>query len=296
MAANAGSWKQVNGNEVILVAGATGNMGREVVWELAGRGTRVRAVSRNADGAEFPPGVETVRADLSNPKSLEGRMEGVAAMFLVCAFASVSGVPALLETAGRRVRRIVFLSSATVVDGVERQSSMIGQFHADIERAIERSFKEWTFVRPGMFATNYRAWWGPQIKAGDVVRWPFGDAKMTPIHERDMADVAVRALVEPGHAGAKYVLTGPEAITQRDMLKAIGEAIGRELRFEELSEKQALGPMSEVMPRQLAEMILGYFSGAVRASPPISKTVADVTGRAGRTFEQWAVDHARDFS
>src|SRR6185503_4097115 len=107
--------------------------------------------------------------------------------------------------------------------------------HAEIERLIKTSGLDWTFLRPGMFSANARSWWAPQIRAGDVVRWPYADAPTAPIHEDDLAMVAVKALIENGHERAEYVLTGPESLTQREQVEIIGEVIGRRLHFEEIS-------------------------------------------------------------
>ena len=90
-----------------------------------------------------------------------------------------------------------------------------------------------------MFAANARSWWAPQIRSGDVVRWPHGAAPTAPIHEEDIAAVAVRAFVENGHEGAEYVLTGPQSLTQREQVEIIGEVIGGSLRFEEISPEVA---------------------------------------------------------
>src|SRR5262249_45417669 len=120
-----------------------------------------------------------------------------------------------------------------------QQPNPLKQLHAEIERLIEASGLGWTFLRPGMFAANALTWWAPQIRAGDVVRWPYADAPTAPIHEQDIAAVAVRALIEAGHDGAEYVMTGPQSLTQREQVETIGEVIGRSLRFEELSPEEA---------------------------------------------------------
>src|SRR5204862_4502461 len=107
-----------------------------------------------------------------------------------------------------------------------------------VERAIEGSAAEWTFLRPTGFATNTLMWAKP-IRESGVVRWPYGQAARSLIHERDIAAVAVRALAEDGHAGERYVLTGPEALTQIEQVRAIGDAIGRAVRWEEISREEA---------------------------------------------------------
>ena len=125
------------------------------------------------------------------------------------------------------MRRIVFLSSSAIQDELPVQTNPIGKVHLEIEEEIKKTGLEWTFLRPGAFAANALTWWAPQLRSGDVVRWPYAAAAWAPIHERDIAAVAVRALTEDGHAGKKYSLTGGEVLTQAEQLHTIGEATGR---------------------------------------------------------------------
>src|SRR5205823_3384990 len=154
-------------------------------------GARVRALTRNPDSTGLPHEVDVVRGDLSVRDTLDGCLDGVEAVFLVWRSPTAEAAPAFLEAVAKHARRIVFLSSAAVRDGVERQTEPIGKLHADMEHLIEQSGLEWTFLRPGGFATNAVWWWSPQIRAGDVVSWPYGAAAWAPIHERDIAAVAV---------------------------------------------------------------------------------------------------------
>ena len=228
-----------NEKNIVLVTGATGNVGRQVVSQLLRRGARVRALTRNPGAARLPEEVEVVRGDLSVPEALGTFLAGTDAVFLVWSLPTIEAVPAVVNRVAKHVRRIVFLSSSAIRDDVEQQTDVVGKVHADIERPIETSELEWTFLRPDGFATNALWWWGPQIRRGDVVRWPYGAAATAPIHERDIAAVAVRALMEDGHAGARHVLTGPESLTQVEQVQTIAEAIGRRLRFEEISREEA---------------------------------------------------------
>jgi len=235
----------------ILVTGATGNVGRNVVSLLSGAGARVRAhiraLTRNPNTAGMPDSVEVVRGDLSDPSTLEGPLEGVDSVFLMVRAFSAPIVP-IMELLKKRARRIVFLSSAAIQDELPVQTNPIGKIHLEIEEAIEKTGLEWTFLRPGAFAANALTWWAPQLRAGDVVRWPYGAAAWAPIHERDIAAVAVRALTEDRHAGKKYALTGGELLTQVQQLHTIGEAIGRTLRYEELTPDAARQQMSVFLP------------------------------------------------
>lgn len=282
-------------SRLILVTGATGNVGRHVVSGLLDRDIRVRAVTRSPESAGLPRSVELVRGDLTAPSSLDGCFDGVEAVFLLWRSPTTEAAAEFVYAAARHARRLVFLSTSAVRDDVEEQDNPIGKRHADIERAIGRSGLEWTFLRPGAFATNATWWWAPQVRAGDVVRWPHGAAAFPPIHERDIADVAVKALTEGGHGGAKYVLTGPETLTQAQQVRAIGEAIGRPLRFEEISPDVARRELAAVLPPPIVEMLLGVWSRLVDEPAPVATTAAEVTGTPARTFREWAIDHANDF-
>ena len=150
--------------------------------------------------------------------------------------------------------------------------------HAKIEEAIEKSGLGWTFLRPGMFAANARSWWAPQIRGGDLVRWPYLDVPTAPIHERDIAAVAVRALTEEGHNRAEYVMTGPESLTQREQVEMIEQGIGRALRIEEMSPEEARQELLAYLPAAAIPMLTDAWAAAAGRPAWVRSTVADVTG------------------
>jgi uncharacterized protein YbjT (DUF2867 family) len=164
-----------------------------------------------------------------------------------------------------------------------------------IERLIEDSGLQWTFLRPGMLASNALFWWAPQIRSGDLVRWPLLSAPTAPIDERDIAAVAVRALCEDGHAGAEYVLTGPEGLSMLEQLSTIGRAIGRSLRIEEMSPEEARREWLPTWPEPVVNMLLNAWAAALGQPAYVTSTVADVTGVPARTFLEWATAYAAQF-
>jgi len=258
-------------------------------------------MARSPESAGLPRQVEVVRGDLTVPTTLDRCLDGVDAVFLVWQ-APAAGVAPALERIAKHARRIVFLSDLTVRDGIEEQAYPVTALHARMERLIEVSGVRWTFLRPGAFAANARIWWAPQVRAGDVVRWPYPGAVTSPIHERDIAAVAIHALCEDGHAGAKYILTGPQSLTQRDQVRTIGDAIGRPLRFEEIPPEAARREMANIMPASIADMLLDAWqnveyggSATVGKPAPVTSTVAEITGVPARSFHDWAVDHAVEF-
>ncbi|GAA2733000.1 NAD(P)H-binding protein [Actinocorallia aurantiaca] len=266
----------------ILVTGATGRVGRHVTSQLLEAGIEVRVLTRRA--ADFPPTVEQIRGDLSDPGSLEPAVEDVEAVFLVWPFASSEGLEPLVKAVARHARRVVYLSSAAVRDH-EREA----------ERLIARSGLEWTVLRPHAFAANALSW-AEQIRAEHVVREPYGRAAMAPVHERDIAAVAVRALTEDGHAGSVYELTGPRSLTRAEQARAIGEAIGRPVRWEEASPQDARRQMlARGWPPGVVDGVLGAQAGMTGDPAPVTATVEQVTGSAARTFPSWAAEHAHAF-
>jgi uncharacterized protein YbjT (DUF2867 family) len=282
---------------MILVTGATAPAGRSIAEQLLASGQRVRALTRDANASGLPAGVEIVAGDLSKPETLPPALEGVSAVFLLAAVPGFA--PAFLEAAKRAgVRRIVFQSSGAIDDAVDEQPNPIGAFHADIERAIEASGLEWTFLRLEVHAANALLWTidlADQIKAGDVVRGPYGQAAGAPIHEADLAAVAVVALTSGEHAGAKYRLTGPESLTHVEQVQIIGQAIGRPLRYEELSPEVARQEISQRVPPPVVATLFDVWASSVGKRAPVTNTVEQVAGRPARTFAQWAADHAADF-
>ena len=278
----------------VLVTGATGTVGRQVASQLLPTDSRVRAMTRNPNAARLPVGVEVVRGDLTIPESLDECVKGVDAIFLVWT-AGPGSLAAAIERIVKHVRRIVVLTSPhQTPHPFFQQPNPLAALHAEIERLVRASGVAWTVLRPGMFAANALFWWAPQIRAGDVVRWPYAEAATAPIDERDIAAVAVRALLEAGHNGADYVLTGPESLTQLEQVATIGEVIGRQLRFEEMSPEHARRELP--FPESVATMLLDAWKAAVGQPAYVTSVVAEITGRTARTFRDWVSDHSAEFS
>ena len=279
----------------ILIIGATGRVGRQVVSQLPATGVRVRALARNPQTAGLPPHVDVVRGDLTLPETLDECLDGIDAVFLVWTAPPPTIAPAL-ERIVKHARRIVFLSAPyKTAHPFFQQPNPVRAMGEQIERLIETSGRQWTFLRPGMFASNALFWWAPQIRAGDVVRWPHLAAPTAPIDERDIASVAVRALCEDGRAGAEYVLTGPQSLSQFEQISAIGGVIGRSLRIEELSPDEARRELLALMPAFVVNMLLDAWAAAIGQPALVTSTGAEVTGEQARTFRGWAADHATEF-
>lgn len=278
-----------------LVTGATGHVGRHVVAGLVEAGERVRALTRNP-AATFPDGVEVVRGDLLEPASIP--FDGVDRMYLFPEPRTAVELVARAKAAG--VRRVVTLSSGGVTAGFDTD------YQLPVERAVEASGLEWTHLRPGEFASNAARVWGPMIRADRVVRYPEPDAVGLAIHDADIAAVGVLALLADGHHGQAYDMTGPARITRAEQVAAIADALGEEVRYEEVGAEEARDILVAQggWAAENAGFLLGLEWYAEGSEPPDLDwdallvplpTVEKVTGRPARTFARWARENVALF-
>jgi uncharacterized protein YbjT (DUF2867 family) len=275
---------------MILVTGATGNVGRNVVAQLVAGGLEVRALTRDPARARtyLPEGVEVVAGDLTRPETLPAALTGVERAFL---FPVHGHLHDFLEIGRRQgLERVVLLSSSSVT---QEPPNAIGTWHAESEAAVAASELSWTFVRPGAFMTNDLRWM-PQIESGGVVRAPYGQAAMAPIDERDIAAVAVAALLQDGHAGQAYTLTGPESLTQVERVAILASVLERDLTFEEQTPEELRQQGAGSSP--ISETLLGLLAERVGKRAEISDVGPRVTGSPAHTYAQWADHHRADFS
>ncbi|RCG32878.1 NAD-dependent epimerase/dehydratase family protein [Sphaerisporangium album] len=281
---------------MFLVTGATGKVGGHAVSALLKEGARVRALTRDPGAARLPDGAEVVGGDLADPASLKAALDGVEAVLLV--WPTLSGDHAAPETVAAiagQVRHIVYLSARGVPDDRKTGQGFIMGSHARMEHLIEDSGAEWTFLRPTGFAANTLQW-AEQIRETGTVHWAYGQAGRALIHERDIAAVGVRAMLDGGHAGAKHVLTGPRTLTQVEQVAAIGEAIGRPVRWVELTpEAVREGMIAGGLPPEMADAILTGHAAMAASPEPVTSTVEEITGAPATTYHQWARDHADAF-
>ncbi|WP_435974244.1 SDR family oxidoreductase [Streptomyces sp. Qhu_M48] len=271
---------------MILVSGATGHVGRPLVDALLAAGRKVRALSRDPAGADLPAGVEVAAtADLP--------LSGItSAFFVMAAFPGGSAEPiARLKEAG--VSRIVALSSYSVLD--DDPKNMIAVKHRELERQILETGAEWTFLRPagGLAATALE--WAGTIRTDGVARFPFGDARTAPVHERDIAAVAARALLTDELVGQAPLFSGPESLSYADRARIIGEVTGEPVRFAELGHDEARQEwLAAGIPPHAVEARLRMFATMVGRPHEISP-VDPYLGRPGLSFAQWVADHADTF-
>lgn len=270
---------------VTVVFGARGNVGRHVAGGLAALGVPVRRTSRTRDA-------DHVAADLEVPETLPAALEGASQVFVYAKSAGVDAFVTAARAAG--VRHVVLLSSAAVVQA-GAGGNPIAREHRAVESALEESGLSWTFIRPGMFATNTRWWWTRAIKAGEAVRLPYPEALTAPVGERDMAALAVTALSEPGHGHQAYTLYGPQVLTLREQVEHIGAALGRKIPVETVTPEQARDDLARTMPPMGVAAIMRVWEAGAEKAPETSAVVEKLTGKPAQTFAEWAREHADDF-
>jgi uncharacterized protein YbjT (DUF2867 family) len=275
---------------MLLVTGATGNVGAEVVQALAAAGQEVRALTRSDRPAGLPPGVQAVAGDLNRPKSLTDALAGVRGVFLLPGYEDMDGVLAVMRGAG--VERVVLLSGSSAGSG--DTSNAVSAYMIRSEDAVRASGVPFTILRPFAFMSNALRWLD-QLRAGDVVREPFADVAVATIDPHDLAAVAMTALLSDGHEGRTYVLSGPQALRPVDRVAILGAALGRELRFEAQSDAEARTQMRAQMPVEYVDAFFDFYVDGSLDESQVQPTVEDVLGRAPRSFEQWAAEHADAF-
>ncbi|WP_370966475.1 NAD(P)H-binding protein [Amycolatopsis sp. cg9] len=258
---------------MIVVTGATGNVGRPLVEALTAAGEEVRAVSRGGPD----------RADLSDAASLRPAFAGASAVFLLLPPGFRGPLERVLDQVGGA--RVVLLSS---------QGVGTGRHPAFFEDAVRAAGPEWTILRPGGFASNALQW-AESVRVAREVAAPFGDVGLPVIDPADIAAVAAAALVDASHAGRTYELTGPAPISPRDQAAAIGEALGEPVRFVPQTREEAFSSFAAVMPPEVAAATLDILGAPSPAEQRVSQDVSQVLGRPPRSFAEWAARNAVAF-
>jgi uncharacterized protein YbjT (DUF2867 family) len=268
---------------MIVVTGATGNVGQPLVRELVAAGEEVTAVSRRAEDV---PGARTVQVDLVTPSSLRPALTGAEVVFLLTAgnLLGTDLTPVLSEVRSSGVDRVVLLSS---------QGVGTGHHPSFLEDAVRASGLRWTILRPGGFHSNTLQW-AESVRTRREVAAPFGDVALPTIDPADIASAAAVVLRDPAaHDGEIHELTGPAPVSPRDQVAAIAAAVGEPVRFVEQTRAEAKAAMLGFMPEPVAESTLEILSSP--AFRQVSPVFSELVGRAGRTFAAWAADNVAAF-
>jgi uncharacterized protein YbjT (DUF2867 family) len=263
----------------ILVTGATGNVGRPLVNELAAAGVEVRAVTRQPDTARFPDAVKVVGT------AAEG-LPGASAVFLNSRALGDELGPLVQQARRAGVTRLVALSAINADDDFSRQPSRYrGDRNKEVEQLAVDSGLEWVSLRPTVFITNFFGMWAPQIQAGDVVNGPYATASTAPIVDRDISAVAATALLTDELVGRRIPMTGPQAFTNTEMVEIIGSVLGRPLRYQEV-------PADLVRQRfiglgfsaEFADAYIAFLEATVEKPALVTHEVEKILGRPAETF------------
>lgn len=271
---------------MIVVTGATGNVGRPLTRALAEAGEEVLAVSRHE--APVPDGVRHLVADLAEPAALQPALAGAKALFLLLSGdlhgPGTGPADIVNRAAGAGVRRVVLLSTQGVATRPYGPTRIAMRA---LEETVQESGMEWSILRPGGFASN-ALWWVPAVRAQRLVAAPFADVGVPVVDPRDIAEVAAACLLEDRHLGGVYELTGPEVITPRQQAQAIATALGSPLRVHDLTREEARAAMARNMPAELADDTLDILGAPSDAELRISPAVQQVLNRPARSFSDWA--------
>ncbi|MEU5266126.1 NAD(P)H-binding protein [Amycolatopsis sp. NPDC021455] len=267
---------------MIMVMGATGNVGQPLVRALAAAGEEVTAVSRRV--TEVPAGVLARQGDLAEPSTLS--FEGVSAVFLMVPGDFRGPLEPVLERArAAGVTRVVLLSS---------QGVGTGRHPAVFEDAVRASGLKWTVLRPAGFASNAFQW-AESVRTRREVAAPFAGVALPVIDPEDIAAVAAAALLDAAHEGKTYVLTGPAPVTPRDQAAAIGEAVGEPVRFVAQTREEARSVLLGFMPPHVADATLDILGTPTPEEQRVSPDVERVLGRRPKPFAEWAARFAGTF-
>lgn len=287
-----------NEKEIIVVTGATGNIGKPVIEGLIAKGYQPRAVVRkqkpNADWDNA--GIKQVEADLNDVEALTKAFNGADKVFSLSPL--VENMVALGKTtvdAAKRAGVKHLVRSSALGAGLDSPITM-GRWHGAVEKAVENSGLDYTIVQPASFFQNYLGYADTIIK-NHAFYAPLGEGRVSLIDARDIAAVAVVALTEMGHAGKKYAVTGGESLSCEDIAAALSEILGRPINYvdvpEEEAEKQMLdSKMPEWMVKMMMELNGISKAGYVAAVLP---TVERLTGRKPITFRQFAEENKQAF-
>ena len=283
---------------MILVTGATGNIGGEVVRLLRQSGQRLRVLVR--DPKKFvsgDDGIEVVSGDLRRPETLLPALAGVTKVFLMAHAEELPEITGHVLQAAQHspLRHVVLVSSSTIY--IEPEVTL-GRWHREAEDLIKASGLAYTMLRPGYFASNARMWWAGSIRAQGAVYLQPSRARTAPIDPRDIAAVAVCALTEPGHEGKTYRLFGPPPhLSAADQVQVISDALGRPLRVIEVTEQAAReGMLRAGVPTHLIDAVTEVGRSSARdGDETLSSDVYAVTKKEPLAFAVWVKDHLDAF-
>jgi uncharacterized protein YbjT (DUF2867 family) len=277
---------------IIVVTGATGNVGRPLVTELLAAGVAVRAVTRSPETADFPEGVEVVGGSATDA------LAGASAVFLNSRALGPDLPSVVARSVQVGVAKLVALSAINADDDFSRQPSRVrGDRNKEVEQLAVESGLDWVSLRPTVFATNFAGMWSAQIRAGDVVAGPYAQASTAPIVESDISAVAARALLTDDLDCQQIPLTGPHAFTNSELVEVIGAALDRPLRYLEVPPdvvRQRFAGLG--FDPAFGDAYMAMLAETLDKPALVSGDVEKILGRPSRTFAEWVSEHRHVFT
>jgi uncharacterized protein YbjT (DUF2867 family) len=279
---------------MILVTGATGNIGKELIPILLESGQPVRVLVRDPRKvAHLDNRVERIVGDFDKPETLAPSVKGVEQIFLVT-YETRQDLHMLESAKQAGAQHIVKLSTLEAME----HKIQVGKWHYAREELIRASGLDWTFLRPGMFMSNSIEWWAESIKGQGSVFFPGGKkGKVAPVDPRDVARVAAAVLTQPGHRRQAYELTGAQLFTIGEMVQVIAQVLGKPIQYVDIPPIAAkLFMLKTGMDKALVNALMEMLGSLRRNEGSIvTDTVQQVTGQPPRTFEVWCREHIRAF-
>jgi uncharacterized protein YbjT (DUF2867 family) len=275
----------------IVITGATGNVGRPLVAELAAAGAKVRAITRSPNTAEFPPAVQVL-------SSVSDALPGATAVFLNSRALGQSLPEVVAQARNAGVAKLVALSAINADDDFSRQPSRVrGDRNKEVEQLAIDSGLTWVSLRPTVFATNFAGMWSAQIRAGDVVAGPYAAASTAPIIESDIAAVAAQALLTDELDGQRIPLTGPQAFTNSELVEVIGAVLGRSLQYREVPAEVVRQRFIDIgFGAEFADAYNAMLAETLDKPALVTHDVEKIVGRPALTFAEWLSAHRNIFT
>jgi uncharacterized protein YbjT (DUF2867 family) len=281
-------------SERILVTGASGTVGRELTQQLQRLGANF-AVMSSSRSSRIPADVAVVHGDFTQTDSLTQAFQGIHTLFLL--FPLHPGMvdmarKAVAAARAAGVKHIVRSSGAGADSG---SPASIARVQGEIDDIVVASGLPYTLLRPAFFMQNLVNFSGQSIRTQGAFYAPNGDGAISAIDARDIAEAAANVLLNPKpHAGKRYTLTGPQALSNTQMAQAISQAVGKPVRYVDVPEQAAVDAMSQLgMPEPVIDWLMslnhvikqGWAAG-------VSTDLSQLLGREPRRFDAFAREHA----
>lgn len=287
-------------SEIILVTGATGKIGSQIVKQLVAAGAHVRAAVHSPDrsSAIRDYGAEQVEVELADRQSLRFALRGITRLFVLLPL-----VPNLADLA----RNVFEEAIKTGVKYIVHSSGMgadapqpitLARWHQQAEKALQESGIPHTILRPNSFMQNYIYFAGATIRSQNAFYLPCGDGRVSLVDVRDIAAVGAVLLTKGGHESKAYNVVGPDALSNDQVANVLSDVLGRRITYVDVLEGQARQGMADAgLPNWLVEALLELYAVQKAGyAAEVSSAVELITGKKPITFQSFVTDHVNAFT